>query len=65
MGRGRPPLQPVDYFNLPCPIVITDLNKDGIAELIVNDNLGQALLPAVSVLRQGKPLFLNQLVPGN
>jgi TolB-like protein len=37
----------VDFFNLPCPIVITDLNKDGIPEIIVNDNLGQGrLLPA-------------------
>jgi TolB-like protein len=31
----------VDYVCIPSPIIITDLNKDGISEIIVNDNLGQ------------------------
>jgi TolB-like protein len=31
----------VDYICIPSPIVVTDLNKDGIPEIIVNDNLGQ------------------------
>ena len=31
----------IDYVCIPSPIIITDLNQDGIAEIIVNDNLGQ------------------------
>lgn len=31
----------VDYVCIPTPILITDLNKDGVLEIIVNDNLGQ------------------------
>jgi TolB-like protein len=31
----------VDYICIPSPIIIADLNKDGIPEIIVNDNLGQ------------------------
>jgi TolB-like protein len=37
----------VDYVYIPSPILITDVNKDGIPEIIVNDNLGQGrLMPA-------------------
>ena len=31
----------IDYVSINSPILITDLNKDGIPEIIVNDNLGQ------------------------
>ena len=31
----------IDYISINSPILITDLNKDGIPEIIVNDNLGQ------------------------
>lgn len=31
----------IDYVSIPAPILIADLNKDGIPEIIVNDNLGQ------------------------
>jgi hypothetical protein len=31
----------IDYVSINSPILITDLNKDGIPEIIINDNLGQ------------------------
>jgi hypothetical protein len=46
----------IEFYYLPSPILIADLNKDGILEIIVNDNLGEGrFMPeGMKIINKGK-----------
>jgi TolB-like protein len=52
----------VDYFSIPSPILVADLNKDGIAEIVVNrslDNVGKFMPNAIKFFDKSEVLSLS------